>query len=78
MQVRLVPHGDAVRVLEGAGTFSARVNSPPRTLMRRILSLVCFWKNVASSDCSSTLSRARDNLSCERDRKKDLFQDVLP
>lgn len=53
-----------------------RTESLPRTLMRRILSLVCFWKNVASSDCSSTLSRARDNLSCERgDSEVDECQD---
>lgn len=38
--------------------------------------MVCFWKNVASSDCSSTLSRARDNLSCERgDSEVDECQD---
>lgn len=32
--------------------------------------MVCFWKNVASSDCSSTLSRARDSLSCGGAAKK--------
>lgn len=40
--------------------------------------MVCLWKNVASSDCSSTLSRARASLSCERgDSEMDECQDVF-
>lgn len=34
------------------------------TLMSRILSLACFWKNVASSVCSWTFSKATASLSC--------------